>query len=552
MKKALRILFILMIMISTVVTFAYMRMDQADKSQTHIDKAADHSTTASNENAAHSRTLFITDRDFAMQTGQSHQCTAQFDDGGNAEGLLWSSTNENAVTVDDSGRVTAVGAGDAEIWAVMGRNYKARVKVSVYDDLDAAAAEAVTVLAADGSDESMNRLEDMAAKLSRSKSKSALRIAAMLASITDFRELGATGGEDAQTIWTKLIQRRDAAGMESLSEKTLRQAALAAYCQGEKSAAELTLSFTGDCTFAYFNEERGERHFPAVYLNSGSVSYPFDLTRGVFGADDLTMINFEGALTNSLAHKQKQFYFRGEPEYVKILTSSSVEAVTLENNHSFDYFDTGFNDTMDIMRDAGIRYTSFHSPAVINVNGCRVVMLSLCMIGIGYQSEFSEQVNQYISRYKDDDTLIVMNVHWGVESAGTPEPYQIEAAHQMIDAGVDLVIGHHPHVLQGIEVYKGHYIAYSLGNFSFGGNTAVSNSDTIIFRASFDKSGGGSMKINRISVVPCCTTSSGSTVNNYQPSPLFGSNGQAVIDRLIERNSNLEGGAMSLMWNGIP
>ncbi len=551
MKKILRVSFIIIIMLSAIATFAFVRMQHHNAPEAD-GRLISRSSLPAGQSEEQGRTLVIADGDFAMQTGQSHQCTARFDNGSSPRGIIWSSTDESVATVDSSGRVNAAGAGDAEIWAVISRELKAHVSVSVYSDLNGSAAEAITALAADGSDISMNRVSDMAAKLSRAKSKSTLKTAALLLCLAEFKALGAGGGQDPGTLWEQLGQKLRETGIDTLTQDTLRQAALAAYCQGEKSAADITLSFTGDCTFGYFNGQDKSNQFPAVYSRSGSVTYPFDLTREVFGADDVTMINFEGTLTDSCEHKQKQFYFRGEPSYIDILTNSSVEAVTVENNHSFDYLDTGFNDTIDTMRDAGIRYTTYHSPAVINVNGCRVVMLSMSMIGVNYSEEFREHVDNFIRQYKRNDTIIVMNVHWGAELEKIPEPRQIEAAHAMIDSGVDLIIGHHPHVLQGVECYNGRYIAYSLGNFSFGGNTSAGNPSTVILRVSFARTEKGGLALKKISAVPCYTTSSGSKVNNYQPVPLFGDQGQAVMEKLAACGSELEGGVQSLNWHGIP
>ena len=552
MKKAVRVIIILMLMLVTALTFAYiglLRGKDTEREQKNIggsDKPLD-----SRELAAQGRTLMIEGDCIVMQVGQSHQCAARIDDGRTVSGVIWSSTDETVAEVDSKGRVAALAEGSTELWAVFGRDLKARATVIVYEDVDAAAYEAVVSLAKDGSDGSMNQVETIARGLSHSKSNQMKKTAEVMKILAEFKKLGAENGDSAPMLWEELVRAVNNSGFP-LDENTLRQAALSAYCHGEKASSDFTISFTGDCTFAYFNGNDKKGQFPSVYRHSGSVSYPFDLTRCVFGADDLTMINFEGALTDSRQHKQKQFYFRGEPSYVDILTSSSVEAVTLENNHSFDYLDSGFNDTLDIMRNAGVKYTSYYSPAVIELNGCRVVMLSICLIGSEYTDEFREHVEDYVNRYRAKDTLIVMNVHWGEEKASHPSPYQTEAAHAMIDCGVDLIIGHHSHVLQGIEQYNGHYIAYSLGNFSFGGNTSVSNPYTVILRASFSKSAKGSPAVSRLSIVPCLTTSTGSSVNNYQPTPVYGQKAQSVSDYLLTLSSGLDGGIQSVSRSMIP
>jgi Putative enzyme of poly-gamma-glutamate biosynthesis (capsule formation) len=551
MKKAVRVIFIIMLMLVTALTFVYIAMLREKDTNRNPNIAETDKPLDARGLAAQGRSLVIDGECLVLQVGQSHQCSARLDDGSKVRGIIWSSTDDAVAEVDAKGRVTALTAGSSELWAVVGKNLKTHVTVIVYEDVDAAAFDAVVSLATDGSDDSMKQIETLAQGLSHSKSKQIKKTAEVMKTLTEFKKQGWENGDAAPMLWDELVKAVIGAGFP-IDENLLRQAALSAYCQGEKASSDFTISFTGDCTFAYFNGNDKKGQFPSVYRNSGSVSYPFDLTRCVFGADDLTMINFEGALTESRQHKQKQFYFRGDPSYVNILTSSSVEAVTLENNHSFDYFDSGFNDTLDIMRQAGVRYTSYYSPAVVELNNCRVVMLSMCLIGSEYTDEFREHVEDYVNRYRSRDTLIVMNVHWGEEKASQPAPYQIEAAHAMIDCGVDLIIGHHSHVLQGIEQYDGHYIAYSLGNFSFGGNTSVSNPSTVILRASFSKSTSGRPAVSRLSMVPCLTTSTGSSVNNYQPTPVYGEKAQKVSDYLLELSAKLDGGIQSVSRSMIP
>lgn len=552
MKKTVRIILILLLMLLTVLTFAYVgMMHWFGTSSDHHVSGADAGAVSAHEPDSDGKRLALPDGDIVLQVGQSRQCAASLEDGSSAEGVFWSSTNEKVASVDNSGRVTAVAAGEAELLAVLGRDNKARVKVSVYENMTAAAVEAVKALAADGSDESMEHVESMLQSLSHASDKESSETAAVLKAVSDFKSAGEEGSGTASQLWEALTAAVSASEM-ALDEQTLRQAVLAAYSQGEKQSSDLTISFTGDCTFAHFNELDTTARFPSVYENSGSITYPFDLTRQVFGADDITMINFEGTLTDATEHRRKKFFFRGKPEYVNILTHSSVEAVTVENNHSFDYLDTGYNDTIDNLKKAGIIYTNYYTPAVINVRDFRVVMLSLCLVDTQYSDEFREQIERYISQYKRNDTVIVMNIHWGIEMDEVPGKDQIEIAHAMIDSGIDMIIGHHPHVPQGIELYNGHYIFYSLGNFSFGGNSKAKKPDTLIVRTMYKKDDAGHPVLDRLSIVPCLTTSTGGQINNYRPTPLYGKRGQAGIDRLVWLSSYLDNGVKSLSWSMIP
>lgn len=540
MKKIARIALILLLIFATTATLVIMAKKNFDFSSCRV---SDTDVTASD--SVKKQELVLSDKEISLEVGDSHTCTASLNNG-----VQWSSSNEYVATVSSDGKITAVAPGDTVITAYVSERSKCTVNVTVYKDAKKSVIDLIKNLAENGDDASYSELIALEKQLSQAKDKSSKAYAAFLAALIDYSQNGAGEDKDSDELWNTLNSALNNTDIDSISQSTLRRAALSAYCHGEKSASDVTISFTGDCTLAYFNEIDKVGMFPDVYRKSGSVSYPFDLTKNVFGADDITMINFEGALTDLTEHKDKQFFFRGEPSYVNILTNSSVEAVTLENNHSFDYFDAGFNDTLKNLSGAGIRYTSLTSPSVINVGEYRAAMLSLSLVSTTYKPEFQNRIEKYISKYKNDKTIIVINVHWGIESSDTPEQWQIDAAHSMIDAGADLIIGHHPHILQGIEQYNGKYIAYSLGNFSFGGNNSVSNPDTMILRTSFSHSDEG-MKLDSISAVPCHTTSTGTKVNNYQPVARFGEDGSSTISSLLSLSEKLDGGIQSIKWNKI-
>lgn len=538
MKKISRIVIVTVLMLSALATAIALSL------------SGEKHTLAPGDKPLRSSGFSLSDEELALCTGESYLCGAFFD-GERLTDVRWSSSNPSVASVASDGMITAHAMGETQIKAEYSENRVAEAKLWVYSDPADATAQAILSLADNGSDESFVTLATLARQLGCAKNPAVRHEAELLGGLVRFSEMGAGGSGSPNEAWQQTDNALTLAEIQGLDRDTLRRAALSAYCQGEKLANDITISFVGDCTFAYFNETDSPRMFPAVYRKSGSVTYPLDLTKNVFGADDITMVNLEGTLTESRSHKNKTFYFRGEPAYVDILTHSSVEAVTVENNHSFDYFDQGYNETLSHLRDAKIRYTTFHSPAVIGTGDYHIVMLSLSMVSSYYKPEFRSAIEDYIRYYRGDKTIIIANLHWGVEGSGTPEAWQVEAAHSIIDAGADMVIGHHPHVLQGIEQYNGRYIVYSLGNFSFGGNYSANSPSTIIFRASFteDASGGRS---THVSVVPCYTTSSGSTVNNFRPTPLFGEDGKTVINRLLTLSGKLDSGIRQIPWNQIP
>lgn len=338
-----------------------------------------------------------------------------------------------------------------------------------------------------------------------------------------------------------------------IGESILKQAAVSCWAYSQKKENTVVLSFAGDCTFGLYNEQNRSYGFPKVYEKSGSVTYPFDGVRGVFSADDITIVNFEGALTQSENHADKQFYFRGKSEYAKILSGSSVEGANLANNHSMDYFEEGFEDSVKALEQEGTGTFWAGEPYVRTVHTesgtVSVVMLSTASIDRKNQSKFDELKRQ-IEHFEAPNTITVVNLHWGTELAVKPSKWQTETARELVDAGADLIIGHHPHVLQGIEKYHGVYIAYSIGNFAFGGNSKANRPETLILRAAFDTDGGEVGECH-ISAVPCYTTSSGSNINDYKPSLQYGNKGQAVIDMVLERSAQLENEITELQWHEI-
>ena len=246
----------------------------------------------------------------------------------------------------------------------------------------------------------------------------------------------------------------------------------------------------------------------------------------------MTFANLEGTFTTSNDRQDKQYAFKGDPDYTEILTDGSVEVVTLANNHSGDYGEQGLSDTETALEKAGIDYCIGDTITVKEVNGAKVAFIG---IFVNYGTDDSEnQLRSDIENAKKQGAeLIITAFHWGSEKATQPDETQQSLAHTAIDCGADLVVGHHPHVLQGIEKYNGKYIAYSLGNFCFGGNSNPSDMDTMIFRQTFTISSDGAAEDDDVTVIPC-SISSDQSYNNYQPAPAEGDAAASIIARLNE------------------
>ena len=293
----------------------------------------------------------------------------------------------------------------------------------------------------------------------------------------------------------------------------------------------ITVSTLGDCTLGTDANFSTANSFNA-YDEANGHDYFFKNVKSILEEDDVTFANLEGTFTTSNDRQDKQYAFKGDPDYTEILTDGSVEVVTLANNHSGDYGEQGLADTETALEEAGIDYCIGDTITVKEVNGVKIAFIG---IFVNYGTDDSEnQLRSDIENAKKQGAeLIITAFHWGSEKATQPDETQQSLAHIAIDCGADLVVGHHPHVLQGIEKYNGKYIAYSLGNFCFGGNSNPSDMDTMIFRQTFTISGDGVAEDDDVTVIPC-SISSDQGYNNYQPTPAEGEAAASIIARLNE------------------
>lgn len=300
---------------------------------------------------------------------------------------------------------------------------------------------------------------------------------------------------------------------------------------------QITVSSMGDCTLGTDENFNPSTSFNAYY-NAQGADYFFKNVRSILEEDDLSIINLEGTFTDSDQRQEKTFAFKADPEYVSILTGSSIEAANLANNHSRDYGEESYTDTVETLEQAGIASFGYDQVDILEVNGVKVGLTGIYELAEHLDKQ--EEVRTNIAALKEAGAqVIIVNFHWGIEKEYLPNDTQKTLAHLAIDEGADLVIGHHPHVLQGIERYKGKYIAYSLGNFSFGGNSNPSDKDTMIFQQTFTVQDGKVEVNDDINVIPC-SLSSASGYNDYCPTPLEGSEKERVLEKLKEYSANFE------------
>jgi poly-gamma-glutamate synthesis protein (capsule biosynthesis protein) len=298
----------------------------------------------------------------------------------------------------------------------------------------------------------------------------------------------------------------------------------------EQSAApdegHALLSFAGDCTLSNIQDAYD---FNAVYDRQGP-TYFLSGVYDVFANDDLTVVNLEGTFTNETTRADKGappvFWFRAPPEYVQILLDGSVEACSIANNHTLDYGYNGRDDTKTTLTEAGIDYFGYDDVLIREVNGIKVGFF-----GLAFNSD-TETIHKLMDTLKADGAeVLIAFFHDGIEAQYAPSASQIAAAHTSIDYGASAVFISHPHVIQGTEEYNGGFIAYSLGNFCYGGHGNPNDKDSMIIQLELTRDAEG-VECSP-TIIPCSITSTPGT-NDYRPTVLAGEEGQRVLDKIAD------------------
>ena len=284
------------------------------------------------------------------------------------------------------------------------------------------------------------------------------------------------------------------------------------------------ISFAGDCTLGTYS---GYDDFEAYWENGAD--YYLGNVKSIFAKDDITFVNLEGPLTDHPQTAVKQFPMRGEPKYIEILTSASVEICNLSNNHIYDCGDVGFQDTVNILKTNGMKFCGEGYSGIFDVRGMKIGFL-------GYQAwydtdELRATISSDIKKIRDEGgaQVVVVEFHWGDEGSYFSDPYQDAIAHFTVDSGADIIVGAHPHVMQGIELYKGKVIAYSLGNFCFGANLNPRDKGTFILQTTLTRDG------EKISITPHvipCRISSTNSYNDFCPTPVEGAEAEQILSSL--------------------
>ena len=273
----------------------------------------------------------------------------------------------------------------------------------------------------------------------------------------------------------------------------------------------LTLSFVGDCSIGGKPDSRGKEGTYTAVVDEKGFDWPFSLVREYLEADDFSFANNEGVFTGGNRTQNKNTVLGALPEYARVYLHSGIDAVNTVNNHCLDYLDAGYTDTLQTLDGLGIRYFGSLYPdtkrqreqlGIFDVKGVR-----LGAAGFSYPQTADLPViaSRIQALRKAGCQLVIISLHWGREELTTPKAWQIDLARGIIDAGADVIWGHHPHILQQVQFYKGKPIFYSTGNFTFG---AIKNldPDTGIFQLRYDVR---TLSLLNFTVIPCRTQGRG-------------------------------------------
>ena len=326
----------------------------------------------------------------------------------------------------------------------------------------------------------------------------------------------------------------------------------------------MTVTCTGDFTIGGDNYHKKDLFTPELKNHDGDINFIMagDGVRDLFINDDLTILNFEGTLTDTKSvpdsKKNNDFLFNISPDYVSVLPDNGVEAVSLANNHVFDHGEAGLADTKIALDSAGVLYASSTEPFVWNYkNQIQVAVLAYnCLDRYGDSfhrhhetGEFTDEFLSYdtfeeavcadISAAKELYPLVIVCFHWGKEKMYSPTDNQVRLGRMAVDAGADLIIGNHSHRIQPIECYNGKYICYSLGNFCFAGHNKPSDMSSFIFQIRY-RIKGETVSLKDFRVIPI-RISSTKDRNDFIPTVFPDGSARDAVLNTLKDPSNIKG-----------
>ncbi len=305
----------------------------------------------------------------------------------------------------------------------------------------------------------------------------------------------------------------------------------------EPEIKTVTISAVGDCTIGwdprYGYETRYDKYLDD---NNGDYGYYFAKVKDLFSKDDLTIANLECVFTNSKNLVPKEFNLSSPPEFKEVLPKGNIDIVSFANNHTHDYGEEGYQDTLNTLDSINMPYYGYDKYLIKEVNGIKIGFFALLDIDCKNYNDIDTALS-YLKEQNCD--LIICSMHWGIEGDYKQSNAQVEMGHYLIDNGVDLVLGSHPHRIQGIEKYNDRFIVYSMANFTFGGNQNPNDKDTLIFQETFTFKDGKLILDDNIKIIPA-SQSGVSYTNNYQPIILEGTEKDRVLHKILKYSSGFE------------
>ena len=294
----------------------------------------------------------------------------------------------------------------------------------------------------------------------------------------------------------------------------------------------VTITFLGDCTLGGEEKTRTAANGFFKTVEREGYGWPFRNLLPLTGTDDLTVANLEGVLSDrDLPKVKKKYNFIGPTAYTEILREGSVECVSIANNHSHDYDTAGYKDTQAALAGAGIAFFGTDSVAVWkNEEGLLIGFLGVSGSLSGNRAVSYRKKAELLKNLGCSAVITVM--HAGTEYQSAPDGYQTQIVNIAVNSGSDLIIGHHPHIVQGFSVVEGVPVVYSLGNCSFGGNGNPRDYDALVVRAELNFE-DGELASETLRFYPI-SLSGDSRRNNYSPVFLKGDDAARVLKKMEE------------------
>jgi len=310
-----------------------------------------------------------------------------------------------------------------------------------------------------------------------------------------------------------------------------------AVCASASTAGSALISVAGDILL-----DRGV----AVRMEAEGPEYPYEMVRGIFSDDDITLANLECPLTDVFdpSLKRRDLVFRAAPQNARFLKEAGFDILNLANNHSMDHKGAGLLQTISLLDEQGITPVGAggdHEEAISAryeyVSGLKIGFIGCSVfppegfVCTGADCDVAridpERIESEISRAKAGCDFLVVTVHWGNEYENYPSDRQRELAHLMLDAGADIIAGHHPHVIQGVEKYNGKYVFYSLGNFVFDRQIQKGTDTCIILQIRACRH-----KAADVSIIPV-------NIDSCQPRPAQGDEAHRIFEALSAYSQGL-------------